>query len=590
MPSLAAAEIPSSGEPDSGIDVLRILVGASQSRARTLARALESTGSKFFIEQADNAEKVVAALNNGSFDCAVIDLKLPAFAGSGDLIDWRKRGLDTPVIVVLEDASGETILRLVEAGASDCLGWSDLGTERLVLTLHATIRTYRIETRLAAAERKLAQLSLRDPLTRLPGRTLFLDRLEQMILICQREQRQTGLLLIDINRFSDINQSFGHHTGDRLLEQISERARRVLRASDTLARIGDDQFAVIMATGGSRQGAITIAQKMHEALSTPFEISNRSLVIGVGIGIALYPTHGSVADQLLRAAVTATRRCKIDGTPYSFVPDDHDRTTAVPPSLIQEIRKAIDHQQFILHYQPMIEMDSRRVCGVEALVRWQHADRGLIQPDTFIPLAEQAGLIDAITMLAMEQALEQLHTWRSQGIELPLSVNLSAISLRNPRLVPNIEERLSRFAVPSGYVTLEITESAIISDASSAAETLRRLHQLGIGLAIDDFGTGYTSLAYLRKLPLSRLKIDKSFVQAMRDNGDDAIIVRTIIELGRNLGLQVVAEGVEDAETLDMLSTMGCAVAQGFFMSRPLAGASLVEWLHESPWGLGTAG
>jgi len=443
----------------------------------------------------------------------------------------------------------------------------------------------RLEERLFSAERQLEQIAMIDPLTRLPGRALFMDRLEQTLLLAQREQRGIALLVLDIVKFNEINQTFGHHAGDRLLEYVAGRLGAKMRSSDTLARIGDDQFALLMPTGADRQGAIATAQKLNETLAIPFEVGNRSITIGTTVGIALYPNHGSTADQTLRAACNALAAAKREASPLSFPPEERGRDPSTPPSLVHELRRAVQRREFVFNYQPVIDLETRRVCGVEALIRWRHPDRGLIAPDTFIPLAEQIGLIDAITFWELDEAFAQISAWQERGIDLPVSINLSALSIRNPRLVPAIEERLGRWRLAARSLTLEVTESAIIQDAAIAAETLRRLHGIGIGVAIDDFGTGYTSLSYLRKLPFDRIKIDKSFILGMRQSNDDAIIVRTIVELSRSLGLQVVAEGVEDNETLQTLTAMGCGQAQGFHMGRPMPASALEDWLATSPFG-----
>jgi len=564
---------------------MRVLLAAPADSGPDLAARLLGTGAPIRLQRVEREDDLPAALDGGEFDCALIDQRLPAFGAAARIGAWRRDGISLPIVVLMDTTVSGEALRLVEAGASDCLERTEASGDRMLLALNGAIRMRRMEERLASAERQLEQIAMIDPLTRLPGRALFMDRLEQTLLLAQREQRGIALLVLDIVKFNEINQTFGHHAGDRLLEYVAGRLGAKMRGSDTLARIGDDQFAILMPTGADRQGAIAAAQKLNETLAIPFEVGSRSITIGTTVGIALYPNHGSTADQTLRAACNALAAAKREASPLGFPPEERGRDPSTPPSLMHELRRAVQRREFVFNYQPVIDLETRRVCGVEALIRWRHPDRGLIAPDTFIPLAEQIGLIDAITFWELDEAFAQISAWQERGIDLPVSINLSALSIRNPRLVPAIEERLGRWRLAARSLTLEVTESAIIQDAAIAAETLRRLHGIGIAVAIDDFGTGYTSLSYLRKLPFDRIKIDKSFVLGMRQSNDDAIIVRTIVELSRSLGLQVVAEGVEDNETLQTLAAMGCGQAQGFHMGRPMPASALEDWLATSPFG-----
>lgn len=575
-----------SGSISDSAGSLNLLLAASTEFCTEVRLALARTGMPLHLHAVTKSDEAIAALTNHHFDCALIEDRIPACHGVSDIEAWRRNGIATPIVVMVDGKEPGAALRLVEAGAADCLARTEINGDRLLLSLHAAIRANRMEERLAAAEYKLNNLTLRDSLTKLPSRTLFLDRLEQILLTVQREPRGIALVLVDLIKFSEINQNFGHHAGDRLLEQVATRLNSLLGQSDRLARVGDDQFAIIMPANGNRANACALAQKITDGFAKSFEIGNRSIPVTSATGIALYPTHGATADQLLRAACAAVRATKLNANAYSF-PDSDGQDPTTPPSLVQELRRAVKQKEFVFFYQPIIDMRTERISGMEALIRWRHADRGMIAPDTFIPLAEQIGLIDAITFWELDEAIQQAVLWRKSGLDLSISINLSALSLRNPRLIATVEERLSYWNLPASNITLEITETAIIHDAVGAAETLHKLRQLGISIAIDDFGTGYTSLSYLRKLPLGRIKIDKSFVLNMRQSSDDAIIVRTIIELGKSLGLQVIAEGVEDRETWTTLQDMGCIQAQGYYMSRPLPAVTVEDWLKTSPFGFG---
>jgi EAL domain-containing protein (putative c-di-GMP-specific phosphodiesterase class I) len=317
-----------------------------------------------------------------------------------------------------------------------------------------------------------------------------------------------------------------------------------------------------------------------------FVIDDHRFTIASAIGVALFPLHANDADELVRCAETALRAAKRDGTGCAVYAGDDCADHSKHLSLAHDLRQAISGDQLVLHYQPKIDMQTGYISGVEALVRWRHPLQGLLFPDTFIPVAEQIGVIESLTRWVLNAALEQSARWLEQGRDISVSVNLSALSLHNHEIGDTVEALLKTWQVPANRLVLEITESAIISHLARASETLGRLHALGVRISIDDFGTGYTSLAYLRRLPVNELKIDKSFVMNMMRVNDDAVIVRTIIELAHNLGLQVVAEGVEDAETWHALRQLGCNIAQGYHMSRPIDPAALETWFDESSWGL----
>jgi diguanylate cyclase (GGDEF)-like protein len=541
---------------------------------------------EFDVEMAFNGSQALAALATGAFDCALIDSRLLAFDEAGALSEIRSRGVVMPIVIVVDGSEAQRGRALIEAGANDCLLRHEITVERLSLSLWNAVRSYRAFSQMASSEQRLAQQLLYDQLTRLPNRMLFFDRLEQALATARREQNQVAILLLDLNDFNTINQTFGYPVGDRLLETAASRLSGVLRDSDSIARIGDDEFAVLLPTGASEAGAVRAAGKLLESMNRVFAIDRHRFTVASATGIALFPLHAATADEMLRCAETALRAAKRDGIGFSVYAGDDGTDHGKQLSLAHELRQAIVDNQLVLHYQPKIDMQTGHVSGVEALVRWRHPTQGLLFPDTFIPVAEQIGVIEGLTRWVMNAALEQFSCWQSKGRDLSVSVNLSALSLHNHEIGDTVEKLLETWQVPASRLILEITESAIISHLARASETLGRLHALGVRIAIDDFGTGYTSLAYLRKLPVNELKIDKSFVMNMLRANDDAVIVRTIVELAHNLGLQVVAEGVEDAETWQALRQLGCNVAQGYHMSRPIDARALECWLIESEWGL----
>jgi len=428
--------------------------------------------------------------------------------------------------------------------------------------------------------------ALHDPLTGLPNRTLLRDRLEQSMLLADRNATGLALLLLDLDRFKDVNDTLGHHAGDELLQQVGARLAGALRTSDTIARMGGDEFAVILLTAGDVGLATRLARTLVHALEAPFVVGGHTVAVGASIGIAVYPDQGTDARTLLRRADVAMYVAKRANSGYSVYSPDQDEHGSDRLAFIAELRAAIDRDELVLHYQPKVSLKTGRCVRAEALVRWNHPQRGLIPPDQFVPVAEQTGLIKPLTRWVLDAALRQCRTWRDSGLELPVAVNLSMLNLHDPELTESVAELLATWGVPPVLLKVEVTESAIMSDPERAVETLRCLRAMGVAVAIDDFGTGHSSLNYLKHLPVEDIKLDRTFVREMRVDDSDFAIVRSTVQLAHSLDLQVIAEGVEDQETWDLLAALGCDAAQGYYMSRPLPAEDLECWLHDSPWGL----
>lgn len=428
-------------------------------------------------------------------------------------------------------------------------------------------------------EDALRRQALHDALTGLPNRVLLRDRVEQAILAARRDDHDATLMLLDLDRFKEVNDTFGHHYGDALLRQVAERLRGSLRASDTVARLGGDEFAVLLA-GSGRAEAILAADKMCAALEAPFIVEGQALHVGASIGIALFPRHGTDAATLLRRADVAMYVAKRGGDAHAVYAPEHDVYTPDRLALVADLRQAIACGALLLHYQPKASLDGGRIYGVEAIARWPHPRLGLIPPDQFIPLAEATGLIGPLTLWVLAAALAQCQSWRRAGLDLGVAVNLSMANLHDLALPTTIARLLETHDLPAASLRVEVTESAIMADPARTLETLTRLRALGVGISVDDYGTGYSSLAYLKRLPVDELKIDMSFVRHMAQDETDAVIVSSTIGLGHNLGLHVVAEGVEDREAWDALTRMGCDAAQGYHLSRPLPAADLERRLR----------
>jgi diguanylate cyclase (GGDEF)-like protein/PAS domain S-box-containing protein len=435
-----------------------------------------------------------------------------------------------------------------------------------------------------AQKEALEYQSLHDPLTGLPNRTLFNDRLRQAIVIGHRERKSLVLLIMDMDRFKEVNDTLGHQIGDLLLQQVALRLAATLRQSDTVARLGGDEFAVLPAGGTDLKGGSRAAQKILQALEHPFVVDGRNIDVGASIGIAHWPEHGEEAETLMRHADVAMYAAKRAKRGYAVYAPQQDEHTAAHLALIGELRHAIGHDDLLLHFQPTISLESGRATGVEALVRWRHPKRGLLLPSEFIPAAEETELVQPLARWVLNKALCQLRSWIDTGLEIDLAVNLSAWNLHDPDFPDMTADLLKTWGIEPARLKLEITESSIMQQ--SAMDTVTRLSSLGVSLSIDDFGTGYSSLAYLKRLPVNEIKIDKSFITAMMADNTSVSIVRSIIELGHNMGLKVVAEGVENPEPWDTLLTLGCDLAQGNYLCPPIPAADLTRWFGESGGGL----
>jgi diguanylate cyclase (GGDEF)-like protein len=422
--------------------------------------------------------------------------------------------------------------------------------------------------------------ALHDALTNLPNRTLFHDRVGQALTVARRDHLPAAVMIMDLDRFKEVNDTLGHASGDELLKQAGVRLRAALRESDTVARLGGDEFGVLLPKVVDSAAASSVARKLRKALEEPFTIHGLALQIEASVGIALYPEHGDDVHSLLQRADVAMYVAKEQPGGYEIYARERDEYSPDRLTMLTELRRAIEQGELVLHYQPKADLRTGDVHGAEALVRWSHPVRGLIPPDEFIPLAQKTGVIVPLTFFVLNEALRQCRTWQLEGIDLCVGVNLSARNLLDVHLPDTVGELLGRWEVPPSLLELEITESTILADPIRAMHVLSRLSGMGVRLAIDDFGTGYSSLSYLKRLPVDELKIDKSFVQGMEDDENDAVIVRSTIDLGRNLGLRVVAEGVETVTAWRQLLSLGCDIAQGYYLSRPVPAGELAAWLR----------
>ena len=425
-----------------------------------------------------------------------------------------------------------------------------------------------------------------DGLTDLPNRMLLLERLEKAIDSARGKKGMTALLVMDLDRFKEVNDTFGHQFGDMLLKEISVRLRNLLSPNDTLSRLGGDEFGLFLTRASDTNDVASVARRVLDSLQEPFAIDGHILEVSASIGIAIYPTHGTDARMLLRRADAAMYAAKEANVGYAFHNQEHESQTPEQLALIVEMRGAMERDEFELYYQPKLHLSSGLMTRAEVLIRWNHPKRGLLAPAAFIPIAERTGLIKPITDWVIDRMLKQCRQWHDTGAPVHVAVNISAKSLQEQVLPVKFQAALDKWNMDPRFVKVEITESSIMADPAHALAITSMLQSMGIRLSLDDFGTGFSSLTNLRQLPIDELKIDKSFVMGMTASEADTTIVRTMVDLSHNLGKQVCAEGVEDELTWRRLGEMGCDLAQGYWISKPLPAGDFLAWLVDTFWGL----
>jgi diguanylate cyclase (GGDEF)-like protein len=440
----------------------------------------------------------------------------------------------------------------------------------------------------ASASRRLSQqakendrLARYDQLTGLPNRTLFRERLAHALGEREPAARAVAVLLLDIDAFKQINDTLGHRTGDEVLREVARRLQAQLGTTALLARLGNDEYAILQPLAAGVADALDIASAAQAAMEAPIALDGVALNVEVSIGIAAAPAHAHDTDTLLQRADMALDRARARRGRVEVYSPEHDQSGAARLALLGEVRPALERGEFVLFYQPQLDLASGRIRSVEALLRWRHPERGMVAPLEFISLIEQTALVGPVTLHVLELALAQLAAWRAEGLEIGISVNLSARNLHESELAQQIESLLRHHAVPAAALTVEVTESAAMADPETAVGLLEALRALGVGISIDDFGNGHASIAYLARLPASELKIDRSFVSRMCESPREDAIVRTTIDLARHLELRVVAEGIETAAVCERLTAMGCDTGQGYLIARPAPAEEITPWLRD---------
>jgi len=551
-----------------------------------LRRKFSTTDSTLLIQKNN---KILYSAGNNDFDLLLVSQQLnSAYSDkskhglvhlNGDEYYWAISDLPNKdyKLIMLEPAANEEVqiakklkLRLFTTGA--IILWLAVWISLLLST--------RISKQLDEKNDQLKHMAMHDSLTGLPNRKLLNDRLEQLFLQSQRENLVFALFLIDLDRFKEINDTLGHQFGDELLKMVSTRLMGSTREKDSISRLGGDEFAVLLPQtdlGGSK----FCAERILNAMDAPFFINNISTESKASIGIAVFPEHGESVQALMRHADIAMYQAKKSQSGYALYDPVQNKHSLRRLKLMNDLRVAIENKKIHIAYQPLIKCDLKTIDSVEALARWQHHELGNVSPDEFIPMAEQMGLIRLLTLQILEQAVDDCKRWHRQGYTFGININLSTYCLQDFSLPDEIKAILKNGGLDAGKVELEITETALMHDLSRAGKILNKLSDAGLQLAIDDFGTGFSSLNYLKNLPIDTLKIDKSFILDMHNSSNDHAIVKTIIELGHNLNCQVVAEGVENQQTVDSLKSLGVDILQGFFYSKPLNSCDFQQWLTE---------
>jgi diguanylate cyclase len=470
----------------------------------------------------------------------------------------------------VESRSAQSRVEAIALGALDCV---------LLAFCGLILLGYQRRTERQAKES--THRSLHDGLTGIPNRTLFADRLDAAVRLAERRGDRVGLLVLDLDRFKDVNDTLGHQQGDTLLCTVAERLAGTIRGSDSIARLGGDEFGILLQGVASEQETLEVAQRVLRALGRPVSLDGATVDVGCSIGAAIYPQHGRDPTELLKNADIAMYVAKRGHLGASVYSAEADHYTSNQLGLFGELRHAIETGELVLVYQPKVATSTGSVCGVEALVRWEHPTRGLLGPGEFISAAERSQLILPLTNYVIAAALDQLKEWVASGLRLPVSVNVDAMSLLDTEFPDRVAAMLAARETPADLLTLEITETAFISDGDRALTVLNRLRQMGVRLALDDFGTGYSAMAYLQQMPLHELKIDRRFITNLLDSRQDRAITRAVIDIAHALDMQVVGEGVEDGDTLGALRELKCDEAQGYFLCRPVPVPELMTWLAE---------
>jgi predicted signal transduction protein with EAL and GGDEF domain len=547
---------------------------------------LQSKHSKFEVEWASSYEDALELFLQNNYDICLFDYRLGSHSGMDLLREAIAAGCNVPIILLTGQGDGQIDIEALKAGAMDYLNKAEINAQLLERSIRYAIERKKTEDR-------IVQMAYYDSLTQLPNRSLFHDRLKQALEQSKRYGWTLALLFIDLDNFKRINDTLEHRIGDLLLKGVADRLGSYVRSADTVARqggnalantvarLGGDEFTVLLTEIYSMRDAAKVAQRILATLAEPFRLDGHEVYMTASVGIALYPADGEDIDTLIKNADTAMYHAKEHGkNNFQFYKESMNATALERLKLEGDLRKAIEKEEFILHYQPRVDVECNCIVGTEALIRWNHPVHGIIAPMDFIPLAEETGLILSIGAWVLKTACMQNMNWQQMGCHnkpVAVSLNLSGHQFRQINLIGIIEKVLAETNLPPNFLELEITESVIMSNADATITTLNKLKEMGVQLSIDDFGTGYSSFGYLKRFPIDNIKIDRSFIKDITVSSEDATIVKAIIAMAHELKLKVIAEGVETEEQSQLLRGFGCDEMQGFLFSRPVTPEKITE-------------
>ena len=559
-----------------------LIIDDSDDDALLLVLELKRNGYAPDYLRVDTAPAMREALQRETWDIILADYTMPQFSAMAALSIIQASGLDLPFIVVSGNIGEDIAVAAMKAGAHDYIMKNSL--KRLVPAIEREMRDYEVRRERKRAEERLAYLAYYDPVTDLPNRSLLLDRLSQALAYGHRHEMPIAVMFLDLDRFKQINDTFGHAAGDHLLKVVAQRLTHYVRESDTVARLGGDEFVVVITEMVQAADALSIAQGILQVMADPIVIEGQELYISASIGIAIYPSDGADIPTLLKKADAALYRAKELGrNNYQSYTREMDQKAATRLELESDLRQALEKNQFRLLYQPKTDLATGRITGVEALLRWEHPEWGMLPPAEFLPLLEESSMVNDVGAWVVTQACKQNKAWQDQGLPpVSVSVNIAARQLQNGNLVESVTQALAESGLEPKYLEIELTEERISQNVEAAHQVLEKLRELGVHLASDDFGTGSSSLSYLKRFPIGSVKIDASFTHDLPHSRESSSVALAVIAMAHSLNLRVVAEGVENSDQLNFLHTHGCDEAQGRLLSEPVDPAAIAAMLGET--------